>query len=88
MSIKILEQDCELGKVLPLKIRDWKALKAKGITMKDMGGMDVTEMADMAGYVLKLAGYDINADDLSIKEVGSVIAKVAEAEGIKSDRPT
>jgi len=54
---------------IPLKIKDWKALKKQGILAKDVESGDVDSMAAMLAYVVQKADPTITQADVDELEM-------------------
>jgi hypothetical protein len=90
-TIKLGNNEFDLSNVLPLKVRDWRALEKAGIRLGDSESLGtVNSMAQMAQYILKKADDSIAddfVDDLTLDEIAKVTS-VATEPGQKIDRPT
>jgi len=93
MKVTLKGVEFDLDGVLPLKVRDWRALEKLGIRLSD-GGENVRSIersATLVQYVLKKARPDLAedfVDDLTIEELMSIGGEVPRAEVAALDRPT
>lgn len=90
--MKLGGREIELSGALPLRIKDWKALKTKGVSLESLrkGEADVDSMAALAAYVLEKAhaGDGALVDELTLPELTRILNSITEAEASEVDRPT
>jgi hypothetical protein len=93
MKVTLKGVEFDFDGVLPLKVRDWRALEKLGIRLSD--GADnissIERAATLAQYVLKKSRPEIAesfVDDLTLEELMSVAGAVPRAEVAAVDRPT
>lgn len=98
MQITIKGIDVNLNGSLPLTVKDWRLLKARGagldvLTKVSSDGYDADErlekLALIADYVLRKAGTSINIEDMTQDDIATVMTSITESERReKADRPT
>ena len=91
MIVEVNGKKADLSTILPLRIRDWKNLKRKGVTIQNLQTADIDDIATIVYYVLSRANPDITQDDvdgLSIHDpiLRQIIEAIGKGEDI--DRPT
>lgn len=92
MKLTLNSVEFDLSGVLPLRVRDWRALEKQGLKLRDLEGQLSFETAAILGqYVLKKANPKIAddfVDDLTLAEVMQIAKAVPQAEVAALDRPT
>lgn len=90
--MKLNGRDFDLSKALPLRIKDWRALKKQGVTLEALrkGEVDVDSMAELASYVLNKAeaGSGAAVEELTLPELTQILNAITDAEVQEVDRPT
>jgi hypothetical protein len=94
-TIKLESQHIEvdLSEVLPLRLRDWKVLKARGISVAQLSAPDIDTVTTLAGYVLThpKAKPTLSVEDvegLTLTEATEVSGMISSSERGQADRPT
>jgi hypothetical protein len=94
-TVKLESQNTEvdLSEVLPLRLRDWKVLKARGISVAQLSAPDIDTVTTLAGYVLThpKAKPMLSAEDvegLTLTEATEVGGMISTSERGQADRPT
>ena len=85
--------EVDLSMVLPLRLRDWKILKAQGISVAQLSAPDIDTVTTLAAYVLTHAKAQprLSAEDvegLTLTEATEVGGMISSSERGQADRPT
>jgi hypothetical protein len=84
-------RDINLDAALPLRIKDWKALKTKGVTIEGLRkGEDIELMSNLCEYVLEKAEHGSGAliNEMTLQQMTNVLNSITAAEAREADRPT
>lgn len=91
MVMSVNGKEADLSKALPLKVKDWRKLKERGVDVVKMSGDNLTleNIIDTVHYILEKANPDIKIDDveeLDISELVKIHGMTLGEEEV--DRPT
>lgn len=95
-TIKLESQnnlEVDLSDVLPLRLKDWKVLKARGVAVAQLSAPDIDTVTTLASYVLthEKARPRMTAEDvetLTLTEATEVGGMIGASERGQADRPT
>lgn len=94
MKITVAGIEFDLNKALPLKVKDWKALEAQGVGLRQVsmaGEVTVDNLSKLAQVVLKKARPEISddfVDELTLEDLVQIAKAVPQSESEAMNRPT
>jgi hypothetical protein len=91
--MKIGPHDVPLETALPLRLGDWKALEALGVTPQELAGgsISMTRLAALVYYVARKANPSVSETDvdaMTLDDVTEAFRQIGAAEGARASRPT
>lgn len=94
MTVQVFGRTVNLATVLPIKIRDWRKLRERGITPKSINeNPSIEQTADLIGFILSLADSSITQDmvdncTIQSPEIQAIITAIKASDQEAVDRPT
>jgi len=89
VEVRVGGRTVNLAGVLPLRVKDWKALEARGINPRKLGdSVSVTDAAAYMLFVLQKADPAVTSedvDDLSMAEAAEILKVLNVIEGAAPD---
>lgn len=93
IKLESINVEIDLREVLPLRLKDWRVLRTKGVQAEKLGDIDMGMVMELAVYLVthEKAKPQLGAEaaeQMTISEAMEIAVLIGSSERRKADRPT